>query len=414
MFKQMMPIFSRLDCEEVEILLHMLRNKNRSMIQSEQRSNDLIDQACDNSQNIKLAKLSEEANFAMKNRYKFDKDVMKFADKKKMPIDSRKVKDILRNQHVVRQRINDDIGTYRAFEENTAFDNGVLTYVNEAAWGDLRDLLKDIGINDKTIQYANVADLLKLKDECRLHESDANYKNLRDARLTVIDMTDYEHNFGAPNEVGDIPFMNATELNAYKEEQHPMSHSVFEVVELEKPFKNATTMTMRAAQEARDAEAEEEEEEEEDDDDDDEDDEYGDEEEGEGEGEEEEEEEDGEEEEEAEEEFAPKLDVQRRTEDSYFMHNEKLRERFNEVELDGFMKMLNIKPFTQWQDDTVHHYKLGNHNYEDEAQMTDPYFHLLAEVERKHLEKQMAVDFRRGTEVKLIPDPRKAPHLSRQ
>ena len=87
----------------------------------------------------------------MKNRYKLDKDVMQFADKRKMPIDQMKVKDMLRNQHIVRERIHDEVGTYRQFEENTSFDNGVLTYVNEAAWGDLRDLLKDIGINDKTI-----------------------------------------------------------------------------------------------------------------------------------------------------------------------------------------------------------------------------------------------------------------------
>ena len=233
-----------------------------------------------------------------------------------------------------------------------------------------------------------------MKDEARLHESDANYKNLRDSRLTLIDMTDYEHNFGAPNEVGDIPITNIAMLNSYKEEQHPQMHSLFEVTTPEKGWKNATTMTMRANQEAREASEEEEEEEDDDDDDDDDDEDDEDEDEdGEGEGDEEEGEGDGEEdeeevEEEAEEEFASGTGPQFKVEDRYFMHNEKLRDRFNEVELDGFMKMLNIKPYTQWQDDTVHHYKLGNHNYEDEAQMTDPYFHILAEVERKHLEKQ--------------------------
>jgi hypothetical protein len=44
------------------------------------------------------------------------------------------------------------------------FENGVLTYVNEAAWGDLRELLKDIGINNQTIRFSNVSDLLKAKD----------------------------------------------------------------------------------------------------------------------------------------------------------------------------------------------------------------------------------------------------------
>ena len=147
----MMPVFSRLNEEEVEILLHMINNKDRSINQSEQRSNDLIDQACSNVMKSKLAKLSEEANFAMKNRYKLDKEVLQYMDKSKMPIDSRKVKDILRNQHIIRKKIYNEVGTYREFEENTQFDNGVLTYLNEAAWGGLRDLLKDIGIRSETI-----------------------------------------------------------------------------------------------------------------------------------------------------------------------------------------------------------------------------------------------------------------------
>ena len=95
------------------------------------------------------------------------------------------------------------------------------------------------------------------------------------------------------------------------------------------------------------------------------------------------------------------------------MHNEGIRDRFNEVEIDGFMKILNIQPHVQWEDDTKHHFRLGNHAYEDEAQSTDPYFHMLAEVERKHLEKNEAYAFRKGTEVKLIPDPKKAPVFSR-
>lgn len=223
-----------------------------------------------------------------------------------------------------------------------------------------------------------------MKDEIRLHESDHNYENLRNARLTLIDMTDYEHTFGAPNEVGEIPISDSAALNPMRPEQQPMMHSLMEIVDEETPFKSATSKSIRENQAARAAEEEEEEEEDDDDDDDDDEDEDEDEE-----GEEEEEEEEEEEGQEEEPEFAPAPKVPfTKEDDRYFMHNEKLKDRFNEVELDGFMKMLNIKPYTQWQDDTVHHYKAGLHNYEDEAQMTDPYFHLLAEVERNHLERQ--------------------------
>ena len=90
-----------------------------------------------------------------------------------------------------------------------------------------------------------------------------------------------------------------------------------------------------------------------------------------------------------------------------------MRSKFNEVELDSFMKLLNINPKTQWEDESVHHYKVGTRVYEDEAQETDPYFHLLAEVERTHSMRLKALDRRRGSEVKVMGDPRKKPHFSR-
>jgi len=55
---------------------------------------------------------------------------------------------------------------------------------------------------------------------------------------------------------------------------------------------------------------------------------------------------------------------------------------------------------------------VGTHTYEDDSQHLDPYFHLLAEVERKHMERQQTVDFRRGTEVKFVLDPRKKPNYN--
>jgi hypothetical protein len=72
----------------------------------------LIDLACSNQQKIELSKLSEEANFALKNTFKHQKDTMKWAKKEKMPIEKRKIKDILRNQHIVREKIEGDVETY--------------------------------------------------------------------------------------------------------------------------------------------------------------------------------------------------------------------------------------------------------------------------------------------------------------
>jgi hypothetical protein len=44
---------------------------------------------------------------------------MKYADKKRMPIEKNKVKDLLRNQHIFKDRISQEVGTYREWEENT-------------------------------------------------------------------------------------------------------------------------------------------------------------------------------------------------------------------------------------------------------------------------------------------------------
>jgi hypothetical protein len=51
------------------------------------------------------------------------------------------------------------------------------------AWGDLRDLLKDVGINRETIQFTNMQDLIKMKDE-KVHDSDHQLGNLANARFT--------------------------------------------------------------------------------------------------------------------------------------------------------------------------------------------------------------------------------------
>ena len=45
-------------------------------------------------------------DYMLKNRYRFQKTTMDFADPKKMPIDESKVKDLLRNQHVFRDKMN--------------------------------------------------------------------------------------------------------------------------------------------------------------------------------------------------------------------------------------------------------------------------------------------------------------------
>jgi hypothetical protein len=159
-----MPVLAKLKGDELDIFVHMIKNKNRFINNSEQYSKNLIDDACSDFQKTELAKIAEDSNFAAKNRYYLDNKIMFYADKKKMPIDQSKVKDILRNQNIMRKRFKDEVTTYQKYQENTNFEHGILTNINNCAHGDLKALLEDIGVNNATIPYIGIQQLLEVKD----------------------------------------------------------------------------------------------------------------------------------------------------------------------------------------------------------------------------------------------------------
>lgn len=81
--------------------------------------------------------------------------------------------------------------------------------------------------------------------------------------------------------------------------------------------------------------------------------------------------------------YPPKQYKDPRVETSeFFRRNEKLQDRFNEHEVEGFLKLLNVKPNSNYNDRSLFHHATGVHAYYDEAQEVDPQYHLVAEVER--------------------------------
>jgi succinylglutamate desuccinylase len=66
----------------------------------------------------RLSDVSEEENYAVKNRYLHQKRTMDFADKSRMPVDERKVKDMLRHQHEFRRKIEDDVPNYESLRRD--------------------------------------------------------------------------------------------------------------------------------------------------------------------------------------------------------------------------------------------------------------------------------------------------------
>lgn len=134
----------------------------------------MIDEACSDNQRANLSKISEEENFALKARYKHDNDTAKWADPKRMPIDEAKVRDLLRYQHHFRSKVLDEMNVYGRDTRNEQFERGLLTYVNEASWGDLKELLQDVGINRHSIRFFNAGDIIKASGNT-IHESDKNW-----------------------------------------------------------------------------------------------------------------------------------------------------------------------------------------------------------------------------------------------
>jgi len=399
-FRELMPILRGLTPEEQQVLIHKLRNSGRTL--GDNLSGQLIQDMTSNELETRLAKLSEEENFNAKNRYRLQRTKLDYADKKRMPIDESKLNDVLRNRQTFKMAVEKEIGNYSPELRNPQFEHGVLTYLNEATYGDMRDLVRDVGISNDNLEFFNVGDLQKKREQLFVHQSDHNLSYLMNALFTPLDMTDYENTFVGFNELGTgLPISNNHLLKPIIEEPWPANHALVAMEDVEKRPMLARSKTHRDLLETKAAAAEEDGEEEEE------------EEEEEGGDEEAAEEEGGEEAEEEEAEppaFPPPEKIAHQPmEDKYFYRGENLRNKFNEVELDGFMRLLNVKPHKQWQDTSVHHYKLGAHTYEDDAQQLDPTFHLLGEVERKHQEKIAVEEFRKGSEVKFEVNGNKRP-----
>lgn len=98
-----------------------------------------------------LAKLSEDQNYLKKNRYRLDKTLIEHADKKRMPIDEQKVHYLLKNRPTFNVKILDEIHTHENLRNNSQFEHGLLSYLSDAAYGEMRDLLKEVGIVNENL-----------------------------------------------------------------------------------------------------------------------------------------------------------------------------------------------------------------------------------------------------------------------
>lgn len=237
-FKTYMPLFAKLYPNEMRALLHLGFSESPEGV--------FLDNLCDNKFEQELAQISERENYAIKNRYRHNAKTLAFADPKRMPVDERKVKDMLRNQHIFRDKMNSEIGTYQTAQDNPQLQNGVLTYLNEAASGEMKDLINDVGINRDKIPFYNLKAMTDITTKNKVYDTDRRFGYLMNAMFTPLDMTDHEDSFVGWNEVGgDLPLNRLSWLSPYQDEPHPQTNNLADIEDIdEKPIR-LTSQTMQ-------------------------------------------------------------------------------------------------------------------------------------------------------------------------
>jgi hypothetical protein len=99
----------------------------------------------------------------------------------------------------------------------------------------MKDLIKEVGINSDSLEFMNVADLQKKRENLLTHPSDHNFNYMMNALFTPLDMTDYEDTFVGFNEVGgSLPISHISHLKPIIEEPWPMNHSLIALEDIEK------------------------------------------------------------------------------------------------------------------------------------------------------------------------------------
>lgn len=117
--------------------------------------------------------------------------------------------------------------TYEEYKKNNMLGHGLLTILNEVATGDLRDLIKDLGISSDTLNFYNTIDYQKQKDNYQSAPSDTQIPYLNKALFSPIDMTDYESAFVGFNEIGgSLPISGYTHLKPLMEDAWPQKDAL--------------------------------------------------------------------------------------------------------------------------------------------------------------------------------------------
>lgn len=341
-FRSLMPVFAGLSPTEKRALLHLVKNKRgQQQPLGSEIVDDLLAATADTGLQQELAAVSERENFNAKNHFRLKKQQLQYIDKKRQPVEESSVRDLLRNQHLYRIKMQEEVPNYENLRNNSQFEHGLLNYLSEGSMGEMKELVKELGITRGAIPFYNMTQYRQYKDNM-LHEGDTQFQYLQTALFTPLDMTDYETNFVGFNELpGAPPIMKQNYLQPLLEEVHPQTDSLASIEDPEEPIRYGTNQTMLGMVQDRYTEVEPEEMEFYGSEDGDEDEDY---------------DEEGEEgeadygdygdyDEEDVEEWPPKDKLPTMpVDDRAFYAGETLRGKYADHEVEAFMKLLNVKP----------------------------------------------------------------------
>lgn len=376
------------DESEGRAFIHLLKNK---------LGDSYIEQIHGRHVETRLAEISEKENFAKKNYYRLNKTKLQFAEPDRMPIEKAKVADLFRNARDFKERFNKEMGLFDFLPTHIDLDKRVIQYFYETCKGPMLELRKEIGLADRwATSFMRIKDLKALKEGAQENPViDHGWTSFFSRMMFPIDMTDYEEHYIGPGELQDAElgqqreyYSTSSRLNIFGRND-PLSEPYY-TEEADPPNFNRTSSMEDFMQSLIS-------------DDDDE----------EGEGEEEEvlnaedpefdnpDYDEGDEEPEWPVE-RPKYVPKYTRPNAYFNEGESIRDKFDEIELDNFMKLLDVQPFRNWKDTSKWHNRVGVHHSIDHAQQIDPEYHMHGEIEREEFEKMVFKKHRSGSTVRFV------------
>jgi len=185
-FKKLMPLFAGLSIVEKEDLMHTLENRENKWTYLE----DLVTKKMEK----KLAGLQEREAYLAKSRYKLDLETMQYADKNRMPVDKKKLKNVLRQRSKVFDSIMSEVPNYEEhrkvgdIRQNTLVISGIL----DRAIGGQKDLFNEVGLKPNQLAYKGPDQIQSEIDGYIEDDKDWNYQNFLNGVFMEMDMTDYQ------------------------------------------------------------------------------------------------------------------------------------------------------------------------------------------------------------------------------